>query len=189
MPPTCTARVPAAVAFRLIGPAMAMTRCLPLAVALALFAATGSMAAPTRIRAAAMACDVGPYAVVLPRHYPSLHVIGKHQWTDIESRSVGGVTSTRRRIAYYGMTAEVLLSSAAPNAYRLLALEVISRRWHIGPLSVGHNPWRTVKDRSLEGVSQDGVVELVGARDSVQLTLRGGRVDKVSYQCASVSEK
>jgi hypothetical protein len=132
-----------------------------------------------QVRSAAFACDSGPYAVVLPQHYPTLHVIGKHKWTDLESRSTGAAALTTRKIEYIGMTAEVSLSSSAPNTYRLLALEVSSRRWNVGPLSVGQNPWRTVKDPALEGIAQDGTLEVIGTRDSALLQLnrpgfRGG---------------
>lgn len=143
----------------------------------------------TQLRTSAFACDSGPYAVVLPQHYPSLHVIGKHKWTDIESRSTGDVTSTTRRIEYVGMAADVLLSNAAPNAYKLLALDVSSRRWNIGPLSVGQNPWRSVKDSALDGVSQEGTIEVIGTKDSARIVVRGGRVDRVSYKCSAANTK
>ena len=152
-------------------------------------AALCGTAVATQVRTPAFACDSGPYAVVLPKHYPSLHVIGKHKWTDIESRSLGIGTSTTRRIEYIGMTADVLLTSAAPNEYRLLALEVSSRRWNIGPLSVGQNPWKSVKDTALDGVSQDGLLEVIGTKDSALLLVRGGRIDKVSYKCPAANTK
>ncbi len=143
----------------------------------------------TQLRTSVFACDSGPYAVVLPKHYPSLHVIGKHQWTDMESRSAGDVASTIRRIEYIGMTADVVLSSAAPNAYKLVALDVSSRRWNIGPLSVGQDPWRSVKDSALDGISQDGQIEIIGTKDSARLVVRRGRIDKVSYNCPAVTMK
>jgi hypothetical protein len=118
-----------------------------------------------------------------------LHVIGKHRWADIGSRSIGSSTWTTRRIEYFGMTADVQLSSATPNAYRLLALDVTSRRWHIGPLSVGQNLWRSVKDPALEGVGQDGALEVLGSRDSARLIVRGGRIDKVTYTCVGADPK
>ena len=158
-------------------------RLLPVVSTAILLSVTCGYATATQIRVPAFACDSGPYAVVLPKHYPTMHVIGKHKWTDIETHGIGGVTSTARRIEYTGMTADLLLSSGTPNAYRLLALDVTSRRWNIGPLSVGQNPWRSVKDSALEGVSQDGSIEILGASDSVRLLVRGGRIDQVSYRC------
>ena len=160
----------------------AQRRRLELVVAIHL-AALCTAASAVQIRSAAFACDTGPYAVVLPKHYPTLHVIGKHKWTDLESPSTGAAALTNRRIEYVGMTAEVSLSNSAPNTYRLLALDVSSRRWNVGPLSVGQNPWRTVKDPALDGIAQDGTLEVIGARDSALLQLRGGKVDKVSYKC------
>lgn len=159
-------------------------RAFPVCAAAALWlAAPASPATVTQLRVSTFACDSGPYAVVLPRHYPTLHVIGRHRTTDLVSGSAGQVTSTTRRIEYIGMTADVLLSSAEPNAYKLLALDAISRRWNIGPLSVGQNPWRSVKDPALDGVIQDGTIEILGTRDSVRLVVRGARIDTVSYRC------
>jgi hypothetical protein len=148
-----------------------------------LLAALCSTAGAAQIRSSAFACDTGPYAVVLPKHYPTLHVIGKHTWVDLDARPAGAGASTTRRIEYVGMTADVLLSRATPNAYRLLSLDVSSRRWNIGPLSVGQNPWRSVKDAALQGANQDGTLEVVGAKDSALLQLRGGKIDTVSYRC------
>jgi hypothetical protein len=158
------------------------------AVAAQLAALCGTCMA-TEVRTSAFSCESGPYAVVLPKHYPTLHVIGKHKWADVETRSDGSGTSTTRRIEYIGMTADVMLSSARPNAYKLLALEVSSRRWNIGPLSVGQNPRKSVEDKALSGVSQDGVLEIIGAKDSATLILRGGRVDRVSYKCSSANTR
>ena len=143
-----------------------------------------SSARAAQVQIAAFACESGPYAAVLPKHYPTLHVIGKHKATDIDVRETPTGTATTRRIEYIGMTAEVLLSSREPNSYKLVSLDVSSRRWHIGPMAVGSNPWRTVKDSGLTGVSQDGAHELIGPRDSATILVRGGRVDRVSYKCA-----
>lgn len=154
------------------------SRFLALAVLLACLPVTAAV-----IQAPAFACASGPYAVVLPRHYPSLHVIGKHTVVELGSQAVGSATLTGRRIAYVGMTAEVTVSSATPTAYRLESLDVISRRWNIGPLSVGQNPWRTVNDTALNDAAKDGQHRLVGPRDQALLTVRAGRIDAVSYRC------
>lgn len=170
-----------------VGPAM-RTLQVRVAVALAMMPALlGSTAVAATIRSPAFACDAGPYAVVLPKHYPTLHVIGKHTWADRAARTDGAGASTIRRIEYVGMTAELALSAQTPNAYRLLALDVSSRRWNIGPLSVGQNPWRSVKDPALEGASHDGTLEIVGATDSALLQVRGGRIDRVSYRCPAAT--
>jgi hypothetical protein len=105
-----------------------------------LLAALCSTACAAQIRSSAFACDTGPYAVVLPKHYPTLHVIGKHTWVDLDARPAGAGASTTRRIEYVGMTADVLLSRATPNAYRLLSLDVSSRRWNIGPCPWARTP-------------------------------------------------
>ncbi len=132
---------------------------------------------------ASMACDSGPYAVVLPRHYPTLHGIGRHQFRDLSVRPDGTGTLTHRRIDYTGLSLELQRRSADPDRYRLLALEVNSRRWNVGPLSVGRSPWRSIDEPALAGRNQDGHLELVGPKDSVRLVLRGGRVDSASYRC------
>ena len=168
---------------------MRVQRLLRTVLAAVLLSAPCDYAKATQIRTSAFACDSGPYAVVLPKYYPTLHKIGKHKWTDIQSHSIGGLSSTTRRIEYIGMTADVLLSSGTPDTYRLLALDVSSRRWEIGPLSVGQNPWRSVKDSALDGVSRDGSIEIIGTSDSVLLLVRGGRIDQVRYRCPAAGAR
>ena len=143
-----------------------------------------SGASAATIAAPAFACESGPYAVVLPRHYPSLHVIGKHKTIELDTRREGTATLITRRIEYIGMTAEVQLSSALPTAYRLLSLDVNSRRWNIGPLSVGRNPRQSVDDKALAGAAPEGTLQINGPREHAVLTLRGGRIESVSYRCA-----
>lgn len=165
-------------------PAVCLHRLIVMVAVGAGFGVSLEPARAAQVQIAAFACESGPYAAVLPRHYPTLHMIGRHQATDLDVRASPAGTTTVRRIEYIGMTAEVLLSSREPNAYRLVSLDVSSRRWHVGPLSVGNNPWRTVNDPGLNGVSQDGTHELVGPRDSATLRVRAGRIDRVSYTCA-----
>lgn len=141
-----------------------------------------TLAAPLAV--STFACEGGPYAAVLPRHYPSLHVIGRHTWVDVSTRTVGATTLTTRRIEYIGMSATVLLDSSAPDRYRLLALDVNSRRWNVGPMSVGRDPWRTVNDAALKAAPRDGSIELQGPRDAAFIVVRGGRIDRVRYQCS-----
>lgn len=146
-------------------------------------AATCIAAGAVQVRSASFSCDAGPYAIVLPRHYPTLLVIGRNKITDLESRTVGATTITTRRIEHIGLRMDVTISSAEPNAYKLSSLDVYSLRWNVGPLSVGRNPWRSINDPALDGVKQDGTVELLGSRDSAVLLVRSGRIDKVSYRC------
>ena len=131
-----------------------------------------------------LACDSGPYAVILPKHYPSLHGIGRHKVTDLEVRRLGSATVTHRRIEYAGLRLEVRRSPSQPDAYQLLALEATSRRWNIGPLSVGRNPWRGLREPALDGVSLNGTLELAGKSDRVLLNLNDGRVESVEYKCS-----
>lgn len=153
---------------------------LAAAVALALGALP---VAATPLKVSTFACEAGPYAAVLPKHYPSLHVIGKHTWTDLRTQSLGATTLITRRIDYIGMSATVQMDASTPDRYRLLALDVSSRRWNVGPMSVGRDPWRTVDDSALKAAPRDGVIELQGPRDAARLVVRGGRVDRVRYEC------
>ena len=130
------------------------------------------------------ACRSGKYAITLMTHYPSLRGIGQARVHELEVRQRdGGVTETVRRFEYTGMTLEVLVSSAEPSRYVLLAADVSSRRWNIGRLSVGQHPWRWGREKSLSQTPLQGWVELLGSDGSVQLRLAGGRVERVRYNC------
>lgn len=161
-------------------------RALP---ALLLLAGAAQAAEPRSVRLDDFSCTSGRYAVVLPQHYPTLHVIGRHQVTDLERRGSGAAAVTRRRIDYIGLRLELLRAEAQPNEYRVTQLDVISRRWAIGELSVGDRPWFWPwrRDPALADVVLDGALELAGPVDRVRLTLRDGRIVTTHYTCGSAA--
>jgi hypothetical protein len=148
-------------------------------------AAPPPLAEPVTVIADWFSCSSGKYALTLPRHYPSLRVIGSHRVLDIESQSQGGVTRATRRFQYIGMRLDVRVSSDAPDRYQMLSAEAISRRWNIGKLSVGSDPWwwPWSREPELAKVTLDGVIKLQGPSDSAVLQLSKGRIDKVMYSC------
>ena len=148
-------------------------------------AAAQPAAAPVRVTIDAVSCRSGRYAPVLPQHFPTLRGIGRHEWTELERRSVGGDTLTRQRVNYIGMRLELLHRASRPNAYELLLMEVGSRRWHVGALSVGRRPWASEPDPALSRVALDGELELAGPRDRAALRLRDGRIETVRWVCAA----
>lgn len=156
--------------------------CWALGLLLAVAAAPGQ-AAPVKVAADWFACDSGDYAISLPKHYPSLHGIGKHQVIDLEVQQQGAVRVTDRRIVYIGMRLDLRIVSDDPTRYRLREAEVTSRRWNIGRLSVGQNPWRWRSEAVLDKVALDGPIELVGKTDAVLLQMRGGRIESASFRC------
>jgi hypothetical protein len=145
--------------------------------------------AAVKVLVDAFACDTGPYAVILPKYYPTLHGIGRHTFTDLEVRTQGPAGVTTRRIEYYGLRLDVRIASNQPNVYQLLGAEVKSRRWSIGRLSVGQSPWRQVREPALEQVSLNGPVELVGKTDTVLLVLLNGRVESADFRCGAAGTR
>jgi hypothetical protein len=132
------------------------------------------------------ACHDGKYAFVLSNHYPSLFKIGQHQVSELRSvAAADGSTWTTRRVAFIGMRLDVRVNSARPERFQLLEAEVWSRRWAIGTLSVGQNPWRWGREKSLQQTALEGDVQLVGAHDSVTLNLRDGRVLRATFRCGA----
>ena len=146
-------------------------------------AAAQTAASPARVAIDAVSCRGGRYAPVLPQHFPTLRGIGRHEWTELDRRSVGGDTVTRYRATYIGMKLELQHRASQPNAYELLLMEVGSRRWHVGPLSVGRRPWASDPDPALARVALDGELELLGPTHRVTLRLRDGRVEAVRWDC------
>lgn len=142
-------------------------------------------AAVVKVAAEGFSCRSGKYAVTLATHFPSLHGIGRHQVAELETRQRdGGVTEKVYRFDYIGLRLDVRVSSTDPSRYVLLAADASSRRWNIGPLSVGTKPWRWGREKWLSQTPLEGWVELVGAGESVQLLLSDGRVDRVRYLCS-----
>lgn len=153
-----------------------------LGAALATAAAAPAQPPAQAITLGSVSCTRGPLAVQLPRHYPTLHKIGRHTWTDLARHSGPAGAVTTRRIEYIGLRLDLRLSSAAPDRYELVELEVWSRRWAVGPLSVGQ-PLRHASGEAARAAPDDGRVELVGPEASVELVLRQGRVERATYRC------
>lgn len=153
---------------------------------MALFTWVAVAGAPLKVDAEWFSCRAGRYAVTLPKHYPSLHGIGRHRIADLETRHAGGEVVTRRRIQYYGLRLDVLVFASDPTRYTLVAAEATSRRWHLGRLSVGEAPWRWFwsREKSLAKVALDGPIELVGrGGDTALLEMRDGRIDRLVLRC------
>ena len=144
------------------------------------------LAEPVRVSADWFACHEGKYAFVLSNHYPSLFKIGRHKVTELESVATGQTTVKKHRVQYIGMRMDVLVSSENPTRYQLLEAEVFSRRWSIGRLSVGENPWRWGREASLSQTDLTGEIELLGTSDSVSLQLDAGRILRATYKCKSI---
>lgn len=130
-----------------------------------------------------LSCSRGPLAVQLPRHYPSLHAIGRHTVTDLETRAVAGGSVTLRRIEYIGLRLDLQRASATPDAYEIVALEVWSRRWELGALSVGRALRAAVDGPALRHAPDNGRVALRGPEAVVELQLRNGRIERAHWRC------
>ena len=132
-------------------------------------------------------CHQGRYALGLPQHYPTLHRIGRHRFSDLIVTGAPGSELTTRRIDYMGLRLEVKVSASDSQRYVLLQLQSNSRRWKLGELSVGESPWRWPwrGEAELANVRLQGRVVLAGPTDTATLQMSNGRIDSLSVVCAA----
>jgi hypothetical protein len=144
--------------------------------------ATASAASPQSI-SNAFSCHSGPYALRLPKLYPSLLMLGRHQAIDAESHDGDGYRVTTRWLEFDGLRLGILVFSNDANRYLVFSAEASRARWAIGSLSIGTRTGTLPKRNGVPVAPPTGIWELQGESDSATVTARNGVVERVVYSC------
>jgi hypothetical protein len=159
---------------------------LPVALAALLFAA-GAQAQPDEEEVSAYAkqvsCTSGPYRVKLPKSYRALKRMALLKREKVLGEDAEGST---RELRFVGAELVVFLSAERPDRYTLARATFTTGKWRImGPLRVGAPASLALKGLPVKPVPRYGEVTIEGDEDSILLTLAGGRVQEIDYECGT----
>jgi hypothetical protein len=139
------------------------------------------------VQAKRVSCTSGPFRVKLPKGYPALRKMAvlKRERVLYEE-DAGTHRIAARELRFVGLEMVVFTSSAKPGQYQLARLAVLTPKWRItGPLRVGTSTALALKGVTAEPMPRSGEITLEGEADSILLTVAGGRVQAIDYECAT----
>jgi hypothetical protein len=139
------------------------------------------------VQAKQVSCTTGPYRIKLPRSYRALRRLALLKREKLMSEEVqGDVRTAVRELRFVGAEILVFTSSDAPDRYTLARATFTTGKWRImGPLRVGAPASLALKGLPLKPVPRSGEVTLEGEGDSILLTVAGGRVQEIDYECGT----
>jgi hypothetical protein len=156
-----------------------------------LLAAGGAAAQPEEEEVAAYAkqvsCTSGPYRVKLPKSYRALKRMALLKREKVlEEEDQGERTLVSRELRFVGAELVVFTTSDRPDRYTLARATFTTAKWRImGPLRVGAPAGLALKGLPVKPVPRYGEVTIEGDEDAILLTVAGGRVQEIDYECGT----
>lgn len=132
-------------------------------------------------------CTKGPLRLQLPKSYPALKRMAVLKREKILGEDdIGGRRAVARELRFVGAELVVYTSPDKPGQYRLARATFTTPRWRImGPLRVGTSTSVALKGLGVKPVPRNGELTLEGDQDAILLTIAGGRVQEIDYECAT----
>jgi hypothetical protein len=139
------------------------------------------------LQAKQVSCTSGPYRIKLPKTYSALRRMALlKREKSLGEEQVDGQTVTARELRFVGLEMVVYTSSGRPNQFQVARATVTTPKWRImGPLRVGAPASLALKGLGAKDLPRFGEVTLEGENDSILLTVAGGRVQEIDYECAT----
>ena len=130
-----------------------------------------------------VSCTSGPYRIKLPKSYRALKRMALLKREKILSEEADGST---RELRFVGAELVVFLSAERTDQYTLARATFTTAKWRImGPLRVGAPASLALKGLPVKPVPRYGEVIIEGDEDAILLTLAGGRVQEIDYECGT----
>jgi hypothetical protein len=139
------------------------------------------------VQAKQVSCTSGPYRIKFPKSYKALKrmAVLKREKVLSEEEAAGGERTTARELRFVGLEMVVYTSSERPDHYQLARATFTTSKWRImGPLRVGAPIALAVKGLPVKPMPRFGEVTLEGENDSILLSVAGGRVQEIDYECS-----
>lgn len=134
------------------------------------------------IQSSRVSCTKGPYRIRLPKSYKALRRMAVLKREKVLEEGEHG---TFRELRFVGLELVVHTTPGDPDRYQLARAFFSTSKWRImGPLRVGAPARLALKDLKPKSVPRFGAVTLEGDADSVLLTVAGGRLQEVEYECS-----
>ncbi len=134
-----------------------------------------------------VSCTSGPYRIKLPKSYKALKRMALLKREKIlAEEEQAGTRTTARELRFVGLEMVVYTSSQRPDHYQLGRATFTTPKWRImGPLRVGAPLSLAVKGLAVKPLPRHGEVTLEGDHDSILLSVAGGRVQEIDYECST----
>ncbi|HWA36362.1 MAG TPA: hypothetical protein VG873_00725 [Burkholderiales bacterium] len=130
-----------------------------------------------------VSCTTGPYRVKLPKSYRALKRLAVLKRERLVREEDGGAL---RELRFVGAELLVFTSRDKPDQYTLARATFTTSKWRImGPLRVGAPASLAVKGLPVKPVPRYGEITLEGDGDAILLTVAGGRVQEIDYECGT----
>lgn len=130
-----------------------------------------------------VSCTSGPYRIKLPKSYRALKRMALLKREKVLSEEADGST---RELRFVGAQLVVFLSTERTDQYTLARATFTTAKWRImGPLRVGAPASLALKGLPVKPVPRYGEVTIEGDEDAILLTLAGGRVQEIDYECGT----
>lgn len=135
---------------------------------------------------AKLSCTNGPWRIKLPQSYKGLRSMAKLKREKMHGEEdLGTHRAQHRSLRFVGLELFVVTHSNKPDRYVLSGAVITTPAWRLaGPLRVGAPAAAALKGLPLKQFSPDAEIELQGDADTIRLTLAGGRIQEVEYDCA-----
>jgi hypothetical protein len=139
------------------------------------------------VQAKQVSCSKGPFRVKLPKTYAALKRMGTLKRERVlYEEDLGTHRVAARELRFVGLEMVVYTSSGKPGQYQLARIAVLTPRWRItGPLRVGTATGVALKGIPVKPMPRNGEITLEGEHDSILLTVGGGRLQAIDYECAT----
>ena len=151
-------------------------------VALAL--ACPAQAAEKVTHVAQLSCTTGPYGIRLSKSYKAVRKLAPlKKETLLKSEDRGKYKAQYRLLAFEGLELIVITFSNEPDRYRLSAATFASPWPLTGKLRVGNSAKFALQGLPVKNIPNDDEISFGGDKDSMRVTLSGGNVKEIDYDC------
>jgi hypothetical protein len=163
---------------------MALKRAAALLLAGTLAAGGAQAQEEVAIQATQVSCTSGPYRIKLPKSYKALRRMALLKREKVLNEEDHGSYRTHaRELRFVGLEMVVFTTTGKPDHYQLARATFTTSKWRImGPLRVGAPASLALKGLA-KAIPGHAEVTLEGDQDSVLLTVAGGRIQEIDYEC------
>jgi hypothetical protein len=130
-----------------------------------------------------VSCTTGPYRIKLPKSYRALKRLAVLKRERLLREEGDGAI---RELRFVGAELVVFTSREKPDHFTLARATFTTSKWRImGPLRVGAPAALAVKGLEVKPLPRFGEITLEGDGDAILLTVAGGRVQEIDYECGT----
>lgn len=153
-------------------------------IGLSLIAPLAGATQPVEIDNPSFGCHKPGVGVELPKSLSALRQIGVVQSEElVRTEEWDGYQALEKRLQFNGLTLQVITFTNQPERYILSLLEVTMPNWSVTPIRVGQAAGPALSGLAVSAKRPYGVWRINGETDTLLIQVRGGKVERVLYEC------